>query len=112
MNAFTGFLLDAGIRAIIGKGGMSSEVGTFLRGKAVYLAFTGGCAVLAASRMRLAGVYFPDLGMAEAVWAIDVDHLPLVVGMDAHGGDLFAAVGEKAKLQFRRLSKSTGKEPA
>ena len=112
MNALTGFLLDAGVRAIIGKGGMSPEVGELLQGRAVYLAFTGGCAVLAASRMQLRGVYFPDLGMAEAVWAIQLDHLPLVVGMDAHGGDLFARVGEKAKLQFQRLSKSTGKEPA
>jgi len=112
MNAFTGFLLDAGVRAIIGKGGMSPAVGELLRGRAVYLAFTGGCAVLAASRMRLSGVYYPDLGMAEAVWAIELDHLPLVVGMDAHGADLFAEVGEKAKLQFRRLSNSTEKEPA
>jgi fumarate hydratase subunit beta len=112
LSAFTGFLLDAGVRALIGKGGMSPAVGELLRDRAVYLAFTGGCAVLAASRMRLSGVYFEDLGMAEAVWAIELDRLPLVVGMDAHGGDLFARVGEKAKLQFRRLSKGTGKEPA
>jgi len=112
MNAFTGFLLDAGVRAIIGKGGMSPAVGELLRGRAVYLAVTGGCAVLAASRMRLSGVYFEDLGMAEAVWAIELDRLPLVVGMDAHGGDLFAQVGEKAKTAFQRLSKGTGKEPA
>ena len=112
MNAFTGFLLDAGVRALIGKGGMSPAVGELLRGRAVYLAFTGGCAVLAASRMRLCGVQYADLGMAEAVWAIELDCLPLVVGMDAHGGDLFGQVREKAKLQFQRLSNSTGKEPA
>jgi hypothetical protein len=34
------------------------------------------------------------------------------VGMDAHGGDLFAQVGEKAKTAFQSLSKGTGKEPA
>ncbi|MDD1658532.1 MAG: FumA C-terminus/TtdB family hydratase beta subunit [Methanomicrobiales archaeon] len=112
LNAFTGFLLDAGVRAIIGKGGMSPAVGELLRGRAVYLAFTGGCAVLAASRMRLRGVEFADLGMAEAVWVIELDRLPLVVGMDAHGGDLFAQVGEKAKEQFQRLSNTLGKEPA
>jgi len=112
MNAFTGFLLDAGVRAVIGKGGMSPAVGELLRGRAVYLAFTGGCAVLAASRMRMSGVQYADLGMAEAVWAIELDRLPLVVGMDAHGGDLFGQVREKAKLQFQRLSNSTGKEPA
>lgn len=102
MNALTGFVLDAGVRALIGKGGMSGEVAQELRGRAVYLAFTGGCAALAAARMRLAGVYFEDLGMAEAVWVIEVDELPLTVGIDAHGGDLFEAVRTKAKTQFNR----------
>jgi fumarate hydratase subunit beta len=99
MDALTGFLLDAGVRGIIGKGGMGRNVVELLRGRAVYLAFTGGCAALAASRMRLRGVYFPDLGMAEAVWAIELDHLPLVVGIDAHGTDLFGRVWEEAKAQ-------------
>jgi fumarate hydratase subunit beta len=99
MDSLTGFLIDAGVRGIIGKGGMGREVVDLLRGKAVYLAFTGGCAALAASRMRLKGVYFPDLGMAEAVWEIEVDHLPLVVGIDAHGNDLFGRVQEEAKAQ-------------
>ena len=102
MNALTGFLIDAGVRALIGKGGMGPEVVEQLRGRAVYLAFTGGCAALAAARMSLSGVYFEDLGMAEAVWIIEADHLPLTVGIDARGGDLFSAVREKAKTQFHQ----------
>ena len=102
MNALTGFLIDAGVRAFIGKGGMGPDVVEQLRGRAVYLAFTGGCAALAAARMTLKGVYFKDLGMAEAVWIIKADHLPLTVGIDAHGGDLFRTVHEKAKTQFHR----------
>lgn len=102
MNALTGFLIDAGVRALIGKGGMGPEVVEQLRGRAVYLALTGGCAALAAARMTLKGVYFEDLGMAEAVWVIKADHLPLTVGIDAHGGDLFRAVREKAKTQFHQ----------
>ncbi|MCK9306465.1 MAG: fumarate hydratase C-terminal domain-containing protein, partial [Methanoculleus sp.] len=50
----------------------------------------------------LKGVYFEDLGMAEAVWVIKADRLPLTVGIDAHGGDLFRAVREKAKTQFHQ----------
>jgi fumarate hydratase subunit beta len=99
MDSLTGFLIDAGVHGIIGKGGMGREVVDLLRGKAVYLAFTGGCAALAASRMYLKGVFFPDLGMAEAVWVIEVDHLSLVVGIDAHGNDLFGRVQEEAKAQ-------------
>ncbi|MDI6718185.1 MAG: FumA C-terminus/TtdB family hydratase beta subunit [Methanomicrobiales archaeon] len=97
MNAFTAFLLDRGVRALIGKGGMGGEVVEHLRGRGVYLAFTGGCAVLAASRMALEGVYWEDLGMAEAIWILRLDRLPLVVGIDARGTDLFASVMERAR---------------
>lgn len=102
MNALTGFLLDAGIRGLIGKGGMDATVRDQLRGRGVYFAFTGGCAALAASHMTLVGVRFPDLGMAEAVWEIKLDRLPLVVGIDAQGNDLFAAVREQAHLAAGR----------
>ncbi|HOX35758.1 MAG TPA: fumarate hydratase C-terminal domain-containing protein [Methanoregulaceae archaeon] len=105
MNALSGFLIDAGVRALIGKGGMDATVRGQLKGRAVYLAFTGGAAVLAASRMTLKGVFFEDLGMAEAVWAIELDHLPLVVGIDAHGGDLFEKVRAGAKREFEKLQK-------
>jgi fumarate hydratase subunit beta len=112
MDGLTGFLLDAGVRGIIGKGGMGKGVVELLRGRAVYLAFTGGCAALAASRMRLRGVFFPDLGMAEAVWAIELDRLPLVVGIDAHGNDLFGRVWDEAKAQCRaQFHNSTGTPP-
>jgi fumarate hydratase subunit beta len=105
MNALSGFLLDSGVRALIGKGGMGQQVVEQLRGRGVYLALTGGCAALAASRMTLRGVYYEDLGMAEAVWIIEADNLPLVVGIDAHGNDLFEAVRNKAKTQFNQQFK-------
>jgi len=92
MNALSGFLLDAGVRGIIGKGGMNATVREQLKGRGVYFAFTGGCAALAASHMTLKGVHFPDLGMAEAVWIIELDRLPLVVGIDPQGNDLFGTV--------------------
>jgi len=102
MNTMTGFLLDAGVRALIGKGGMDQAVRELLRGRGVYLAFTGGAAVLAASRMTLEGVFYEDLGMAEAVWVIRLDRLPLVVGIDAHGGDLFETVRASANEAYDR----------
>lgn len=112
MDSLTKFLIDAGVRGIIGKGGMGGEVVDLLRGKGVYFAFTGGCAALAASRMCLKGVHFPDLGMAEAVWAIGVDHMPLVVGIDAHGNDLFGRVREEAKAQCQaQFHNSQGTTP-
>jgi len=101
MNELSGFLIDRGVRALIGKGGMGSTVREQLKGKGVYLAFTGGCAALASARMKLKGVFFEDLGMAEAVWAIELDHLPLVVGIDANGNDLFDSVMKKAASEYR-----------
>ncbi|HON81410.1 MAG TPA: fumarate hydratase C-terminal domain-containing protein [Methanoregulaceae archaeon] len=100
LDRLTGFLLDAGVRALIGKGGMGGGVVDQLLGRGVYLALTGGCAVLAASRMTLRGVFHEDLGMAEAIWIIEADRLPLVVGIDSQGGDLFGKVEREAKLQF------------
>jgi fumarate hydratase subunit beta len=106
MNNLSKFLIDAGVRALIGKGGMGSAVRGHLKGKGVYLAFTGGAAALAASHMTLKGVYFEDLGMAEAVWIIELDRLPLIVGIDAKGNDIFEAVRAKAKEAFERYQKA------
>ncbi|MCK9631271.1 MAG: FumA C-terminus/TtdB family hydratase beta subunit [Methanoregula sp.] len=104
MNEISGFLIEKGVRGIIGKGGMGATVREQLRNKGVYLAFTGGCAALASSHMTLKGVFYQDLGMAEAVWAIELDRLPLVVGIDAHGNDIFDAARKNAEDVFRIYS--------
>jgi len=104
MNELSGFLFDRGIRALIGKGGMGATVREQLRNRGVYLAFTGGCAALASERMALKGVFFEDLGMAEAVWAIELDRLPLVVAIDSHGNDIFAAARKRAEQYFAGYS--------
>jgi fumarate hydratase subunit beta len=100
MNELSGFLIERGVRALIGKGGMGSRVREQLKGRGVYLAFTGGCAALASTHMTLRGVHFGDLGMAEAIWVIELNRLPLVVGIDAYGNDIFEIVRENAKAAF------------
>lgn len=112
MNSLSGFLIEKGVRALVGKGGMGRQVADQLKGRGVYLAFTGGCAALAASRMTLKGVYFEDLGMAEAIWAIELDRLPLVVGIDAAGNDLFEGVNRNAQSQFRKRFQAKKEMPA
>lgn len=108
MNQLSGFLLDRGVRCLIGKGGMDEHVREALMGRAVYLAFTGGCAALAASHMELKGVYFPDLGMAEAIWVIEVTDLLVVVGIDASGRDIFSENDSHARKRFSAWKKQTG----
>jgi fumarate hydratase subunit beta len=105
MNDLSGFLIEKGVRALIGKGGMGARVREQLKNRGVYLAFTGGCAALASSHMTVKGIFFDDLGMAEAIWVIELDHLPLVVGIDAYGNDLFDRVMQRAKQEYTRISK-------
>jgi fumarate hydratase subunit beta len=105
MNDLSGFLLDRGVRALIGKGGMGARVREQLKNRGVYLAFTGGCAALASSHMTVKGVFFEDLGMAEAIWVIELDRLPLVVGIDAQGNDLFDKVIQHAKREYEQNRK-------
>jgi fumarate hydratase subunit beta len=84
-----------GIRAIIGKGGMSREVIDAMRDHGcVYLAATGGAAVsLAESLPKVTGVEWEDLGMAEAVWKFGADKLgPLIVAIDSKGNSLYEKV--------------------
>jgi fumarate hydratase subunit beta len=101
MNELEGFLISKGVRALIGKGGMGATVKRQLHNKGIYLAFTGGCAALASSHMSVMGVYHKDLGMAEAVWVIGLDRLPLVVGIDSRGNDIFDAARDHAEAAFK-----------
>ena len=86
------------VRAIIGKGGMKG-VADALKNRCVYLAYTGGCAALAAELItEVKAVHWLDLGMPEAVWVLRVEEFgPLIVGIDARGKDIFAEIREKAE---------------
>jgi len=92
------------VRALIGKGGMQG-VTEALKDRCVYLAYTGGCAALAAGSIKkVRSVHWPQLGMPEAVWELEVERFgPLIVGIDAHGNDLFEKVREKALTAFCQL---------
>lgn len=102
MSKMTPMLLEKhNVCAIIGKGGMQ-DVSESLKDRCVYLAYTGGCAALAAESIRnVCGVYWSDLGMPEAVWSMDVVEFgPLIVGIDSKGSDLFSNVQKHAKSVF------------
>jgi fumarate hydratase subunit beta len=93
-----------GIRAIIGKGGMGSATREAMRRyRCVYLALTGGAAVLAATRIHaIKAVYWADLGMAEAVWHLLVENFgPLVLSIDARGQSLYEHIHEEAEREVR-----------
>ncbi|AEA47444.1 FumA C-terminus/TtdB family hydratase beta subunit [Archaeoglobus veneficus] len=97
--------------AIVGKGGMSDEVCNALRGRGVYMAYPGGAGALAATAIKgIKAVYWEDLGMAEAVWVLEVEHFgPCIVCMDSRGGNLYREVEEKVDGSYRYLFSSAAK---
>jgi fumarate hydratase subunit beta len=78
---------------------------------AVYGAFTGGAAVLAAKAIKkVEGVEWSDLGMPEAMWILQVEDFgPLTIAIDAHGNNLYETIQTKADSLkqeiFRKLDK-------
>ncbi|MDD4249418.1 MAG: FumA C-terminus/TtdB family hydratase beta subunit [Methanosarcina sp.] len=107
MSKMTPPLLKAhNVRAIIGKGGMKN-VSESMTDRCVYLAYTGGCAALAAELIKeVKTVHWLDLGMPEAVWVLRVEKFgPLIVGIDTKGKDIFAEVREKAEKVLEEMKK-------
>ncbi|MBC7108413.1 MAG: fumarate hydratase C-terminal domain-containing protein [Methanomassiliicoccales archaeon] len=96
MNALEPKFIEIfGVRAIIGKGGMSRQtVDAMKRFGCVYLAVTGGAAVTTAKSIKkVVGVEWFDLGMPEALWIFEVkDFGPLIVAIDTNGESLYEQV--------------------
>ena len=85
------FIKKFKISAIIGKGGMNSPVIEAMKGNCVYLSMTGGCAALAAKSIKaVKDVHWPELGIPEAVWVLEVENLgPLTVAIDSEGNTIY-----------------------
>ncbi len=104
------FIKNFKTRVIIGKGGMGGRTTEAMKKYgAVYGAFTGGAAVLAATAIkRVRAVEWFDLGMPEALWILETEEFgPLTVAIDSHGNNLFEEVKRKTEENrptvYRRL---------
>jgi fumarate hydratase subunit beta len=77
---------------------------------AVYGAFTGGAAVLAAKAVKqIKDVVWLDLGMPEAVWIMEVERFgPLIVAIDSTGENLFDRVRRSAEENRENVYKVAG----
>jgi fumarate hydratase subunit beta len=105
------FIRTFGPRAIIGKGGMGKEISDVMKEYGcVYLAITGGAAVLAAKGIKkVKGVEWLELGMPEAVWILEGENFgPLIVAMDVHGNSLFENVEAQVKENAQKVRKKLG----
>lgn len=98
MDAFTPRLHDMGLLATIGKGERSNAVrDSIIKNKAIYLCAVGGAGALISKHITKAEeIAFPDLG-CESIKRLTVDSLPLMVGVDSSGGDIFSIGRERYK---------------
>ncbi len=90
MDAYAPILCDLGLIGMIGKGPRNpSVVEAIQRNTGVYFAATGGAGALIATCVCSAEVVaFEDLG-TEAIRRLQVENLPLIVAIDAYGGNLY-----------------------
>jgi L(+)-tartrate dehydratase beta subunit len=99
MERFTRALMEReGVRVIIGKGGMGPGTLEALRDLGgIYLAVVGGAAALETTWIEaIEDVDLDDLH-PESLWRFRIRGFgPLLVGMDAHGGSLYADVNAAA----------------
>jgi fumarate hydratase subunit beta len=94
------FIKNFKVRVVIGKGGMGKRTTDAMKKYgAVYGAFTGGAAVLAAKAIKqVKALEWADLGMPEALWILEVEEFgPLTVAIDSHGNNLFEEVKKKVE---------------
>jgi L(+)-tartrate dehydratase beta subunit len=114
MERFTRPLLQRlGVRAIIGKGGLGEDSAAAFRSfGAVYLAVVGGAAALQTTWIeRIDDVDLDDLN-PESLWRFAVrDFGPLLVTMDARGGDLHEAARVRASRNRAAVLAGLGVEP-
>jgi fumarate hydratase subunit beta len=105
------FIKDFKVRIVVGKGGMGKKTADAMkRYGAVYGAFTGGAAVLAAKAIKqVKGVEWSDLGMPEALWILEVENFgPLTVAIDTHGNNLFETIQTKVDHEKPSIYKKLG----
>jgi fumarate hydratase subunit beta len=105
------FIKNFKARVIIGKGGMGRKTTEAMqRNGAIYGAFTGGAAVLAAKAIKsVRTVEWIDLGMPEALWVFETkDFGPLTVAIDSHGNNLFEDVRKTTEENRQAIYQKLG----
>jgi L(+)-tartrate dehydratase beta subunit len=111
LDRFTEALLrDYGVRAILGKGGLSPKSAEAMQKYgACYLSVTGGAAAMETLQLEeIENVYWEDL-MPESIWQFRFNGLgPLTVGIDTHGGNLQDQVQNQAREKAAELLRKMG----
>lgn len=103
-------LREYGVRAIVGKGGLSETSSKALKEHGgVYLAIVGGAASVETEQVEaIENVYWEDL-MPECLWQFRVrDFGPLTVAMDANGASIYRDVAATAQERLAAIYEKLG----
>jgi fumarate hydratase subunit beta len=90
MDKYAPYLLEHGLKGMIGKGPRGAEVkDSIKKNRAIYFAAIGGAGALISKAIKKADVIaYPELG-TEAVMRLEVVDFPVFVVNDILGGDLY-----------------------
>jgi fumarate hydratase subunit beta len=103
MDPYAPYLLDRGLKGMIGKGLRSQEViDSMKKNKAVYFGAVGGAAALIARSIKKSEVVaYEDLG-AEAIHRYYVEDFPAIVIIDCQGNNLYETEPPKYKKEITK----------
>jgi fumarate hydratase subunit beta len=105
------FIKDFKVRVVIGKGGMGKKTTDGMaKYGAVYGAFTGGAAILAAKAIKnVKSAEWLDLGTPEALWIFEVEDFgPLAIAIDSHGNNIFMDIQKKVEENKQKIYQKLG----
>jgi fumarate hydratase subunit beta len=108
------FIKNFKVRVVIGKGGMGKRTtDAMAKYGAVYGAFTGGAAILAAKAIKnVKSVEWLDLGTPEAMWVFEAEGFgPLTVAIDSHGNNIFMDVAKNVEANKAKIYQKLGVSP-
>ena len=92
---FARFYADRASAEVTRELGLSGPIGD---------AIGGAAQVLARSVKRVERVFMlEEFGVPEALWVIEVDHFPVMVTMDSHGGSLHDEVEAQSEARLKEL---------
>ncbi len=94
MDRFSPVLLKHGLLGMIGKGSRDrSVVDAIRKNKGIYFLTYAGCGALLSRCVRKSScVAYPQLG-PEAIYRLEVENMPLIVGIDSEGRDIYSRLG-------------------
>ncbi|KPJ68546.1 MAG: fumarate hydratase [Syntrophobacter sp. DG_60] len=101
LDLYTPTLLKAGLKGMIGKGKRNKEaIDAIKKYKAIYFVAIGGAGALLSKCIYEAKlIAYPELG-PEAIYKLKVRDLPVFVGNDIYGNDLY----EIGRLRYQHAS--------